>query len=376
MSCITISPVDRSRDWRSLWRLSQQIYAGDPCWIEPLRTERKQLWSKRNPWFQHARGQLFVAHRDGEPVGSISAQIDQLQASENGQSVGYFGQFESIQDGEVAKQLLDHASSWLKKQGCQRMRGPYDLSINQSCGLLVEGRDTPPMILMGHAPAYYQSLFEDSGLRGEKDLLAFLVAPDFSAPSAMTRLVHRRRGSLEFRPLEMGNYDQEVELLRELFNDAWAENWGFVPLTREEFAHTGREIRRILNPRHACIAEVDGEPAGFIIALPNINEWIADLNGRLMPTGWARLLWRLKRGRSTTARVPLLGVKRRFQGGGMGAAISFGMIDRIRHALYENGVRQVEMSWILEDNKGMNSLIHAMGGKLSKRYRMYGRAID
>ncbi|HMA98154.1 MAG TPA: N-acetyltransferase, partial [Wenzhouxiangella sp.] len=326
--------------------------------------------------FGHACGQLFLAYRDGQPVGSISAQVDQLQASENGQSVGYFGQFESVNDEEVAGQLLDHAAAWLKKQGCQRMRGPYDLSINQSCGLLVEGRETPPMILMGHAPAYYQSLFEGSGLGGEKDLLAYLVAPDFSAPPAMTRMVNRRRGSLEFRPLDMSHYAQEVELLRDLFNDAWAENWGFVPLTREEFAHTGREIRRILNPRHACIAEVDGEPAGFIIALPNLNEWISDLKGRLMPTGWARLLWRLKRARATTARVPLMGVKRRFQGGSLGAAISFGMIDSIRHALYESGVRQVEMSWILEDNKGMNSLIHAMGGRLSKRYRMYGRPID
>jgi GNAT superfamily N-acetyltransferase len=338
--------------------------------------ERKQLWSRRQPWFKHANGQLFLACRDGRTVGAISAQIDQLQPRENGQSIGYFGQFESIRDKEVARRLLDHAAKWLRSHGCQKMRGPYDLSINQSCGLLVEGQDTPPMILMGHAPAYYQTLFEASGLRGEKDLLAYLVAPDFPAPAAMTRLVRRRRGSLRFRPLKLDVFEQEVELLRELFNDAWADNWGFVPLTREEFAHTGREIRRILNPRHACIAEVDGEPAGFIIALPNINEWISDLHGRLLPTGWARLLWRIRRSRVATARVPLMGVRRRFQGGSMGAAISFGMIDHIRHALHESGVRKVEMSWILEDNKGMNSLIHAMGGKLSKRYRMYGRAID
>ncbi|MFW6339789.1 MAG: N-acetyltransferase, partial [Wenzhouxiangella sp.] len=333
-------------------------------------------WSKRNPWFRHASGQLFLAFRAGQPVGSISAQVDRLQPPEEGRRIGYFGQFDCLDDGRVADALLERAARWLKAHDRDWMRGPYDLGINQSCGLLVDGYETPPMILMGHAPPYYRTLLEQSGLVGEMDLLAYLVAPDFPAPAAMRRMVDRSRGRLRLRALAMDRYEQEVELLRELFNDAWAENWGFVPLTREEFAHTGREIRRILDPDHACIAEIDGQAAGFLIALPNINEWLADLGGRLFPTGWARLLWRIKRRGATTARVPLMGVRRRHQGGPLGAAISFAMIDQVRQALHRDGIRQVEMSWILETNQGMNSLISAMGGQLYKRYRMYGRAID
>lgn len=376
MSSTIVRAVTGRRDWHSLWRLSRHIYADDPAWIEPLRLERKALWSKRNPWFEHASGQLFLARRAGRPVGSISAQVDRLQPLEDGRRIGYFGQFECINDPGVAAILLERASQWLRERDCNWMRGPYDLGINQSCGLLVAGFDTPPMILMGHARPYYHQLLERAGLRGEMDLLAYLVAPDFAAPAPMKRLLERSRRRLGFRPLAMGRYEQEVELLRNLFNDAWADNWGFVPLTRQEFAHTGREIRRILNPDHACIAEIDGEAAGFIIALPNLNELIRDLGGSLLPTGWARLLWRLKQGRAMTARVPLMGVRRHFQRGPLGAAISFGMIDHVRHALWRDGIGKVEMSWILETNQGMNSLIHAMGGELYKRYRMYGRALD
>ncbi|MFW5816708.1 MAG: N-acetyltransferase [Wenzhouxiangella sp.] len=373
---ISVSTVARPRDWKALWRLSRQVHATDPAWIEPLRMERKALWSAKNPWFEHASGELFLARRSGQAVGAISAQIDRLQAPEQGRRIGYFGQFECVNEPEVAAILLDRAAGWLRERGCTWMRGPYDLGINQSCGLLVSGHETPPMILMGHAPAYYRELLEGAGMSGEMDLLAFLVAPDFEAPAAMNRLLERNRGRLSFRALDMQHYLHEVELLRDLFNDAWSDNWGFVPLTRAEFAHTGREIRKILHPDHACVAEVDGEAAGFLIALPNLNELIRDLEGRLLPTGWARLLWRLKRRQATTARVPLMGVRKKHQRGSLSAAISFGMIDKVRHALHRDGIRQVEMSWILETNQGMNSLIKAMGGDLYKRYRMYGRALD
>ncbi len=373
---ITVAALTSRRQWREVFELSRQIYADDPCWVEPLRAERRAQWSARAPFFRHAEGQLFLARREDRPVGVISAQVDQLQPPENGRRVGYFGQFECLNEDKIAAALFERAATWLRERGCRWMRGPYDLGINQSCGLLVEGRDSPPMILMGHAREYYPELVERAGLGAEMDLLAYLLPPDFAAPSSMRRLLERSARRLTFRALDRRRYPQEVQLLRRLFNDAWSGNWGFVPVTEEEFAHTGREIRPILSPDHACIAEMDGEPAGFIIALPNINELIGDLHGRLFPTGWARLLWRLKRRRGTTARVPLMGVRRRFQRGPLGAAISFGMIDHIRHALHRDGIRQVELSWILESNQGMNSLIHAMGGDLYKRYRMYGAAID
>ncbi|MEE4637804.1 MAG: N-acetyltransferase [Wenzhouxiangella sp.] len=376
MSSLAITTVARRRDWKALWQLSRTIYGDDPAWVEPLHVERRALWSKANPWFEHASGELFLARRAGQPVGSVSAQIDRLQPAEQGRRIGYFGQFECVNEPDVAAALMDQAAAWLRARGCTWMRGPYDLGINQSCGLLVSGFETPPMILMGHAQPYYQALMERAGLDGEMDMLAYLVAPNFPAPAAMTRLLERSRGRLILRPLDMRHYEQEVELLRNLFNDAWADNWGFVKLTREEFAHTGREIRRIMNPDHACVAEIDGQAAGFLIALPNLNELIRDLGGRLLPTGWIRLLWRLKRGSATSARVPLMGVRREYQRGPLGAAISFGLIDHVRQALHRDGLREVEMSWILETNRGMNSLIRAMGGDLYKRYRMYGRALD
>ena len=373
---IHIAPVSSPAQRREFFAFPRQIYAGDPVWIEPLLAERKAQWAPRHPFFAHAQAQAFIARRADRPVGVISAQIDQLQPPEQGRKLGYFGQFECIDDSAVALALVGAAEDWLRERACSWMRGPYDLGINQSCGLLVEGRETPPMIMMGHAPAYYEDLVRACGLAPEMDLLAYLLPPDFEAPAAMRRLLRRAQGRVRFRPLEAARFDGEIEILRGLFNDAWADNWGFVPLTEAEFRHTGREMKKILKLRHTCIAELDGQPAGFIVALPNINDLIADLHGRLLPIGWARLLWRLVRGQARSARVPLMGVGREFQRGPLGAAISFGMIDRVRQALHADGVSEVELSWILETNQGMKSMIAAMGGRMYKRYRMFGKSLD
>ncbi len=372
---VSIEPVRNRRDWREFYGLPDQIQAADPCWIKPLHLERKSLWSRRNPWFQHAKAQAFIARRQGRAVGRISAQVDELEPSADGQRLGYFGQFESINDPDVAHRLIDAAVQWVVQHGCSQLRGPYDLGINQSCGLLVEGRDTPPMLMMGHAPGYYRELMEAAGLGKQMDLLAYLLPPDFAAPPAMQRLLRRSAGRILFRPLDFSRFKDEIDLLRDLFNDAWADNWGFVPVTEAEFRYMGREMRKILKPAYTSIAELDGQAAGFIVALPNLNELIADLDGRLFPTGWARLLWRLARGRVRSARVPLMGVRQRYQRGALGAAMSFGMIDGVRRALHADGIDRVEVSWILETNQGMNSMIQAMGGQLYKRYRLYGMAL-
>jgi len=372
---LVIQPVNDRRDWQEFLDFPRQVYATDPCWVEPLRYERRQQWSSGHPWFAHARAVPFIARVQCRVVGTISAQVDELQPLENGQKVGYFGQLEALDSGEVFAALLKAASEWLKAEGCQVIRGPYDLGVNQACGLLVDGRETPPMLMMGHAPARYAEGLEALGFARAMDLLAYSLAPDFTPPAAMTRLLKRVSGRIRFRPMDFSRYTQEIALLRDIFNDAWSANWGFVPLTEAEFHHMGRELRQIIRPGYTCIAEVDDQPAGFLVALPNINELIADLNGRLLPFGWARLLWRLKRRRATTSRVPLMGVRRSFQRGPLGAAVSFGMIDQVRHALHADGIRQVELSWILETNQGMNSLIEAMGGHLYKRYRIYERQL-
>jgi hypothetical protein len=229
------------------------------------------------------------------------------------------------------------------------------------------------MVMMNHAPSFYAEHIEALGFKKAMDLFAYLLPPDFEAPPAMHRLTRRLAPKMHLRPLDFSRFDEELTLLRDIFNDAWSQNWGFVPLTEAEFQAMGRELRQVIRPTYTCVAEIDGEAAGFIVALPNVNELIADLHGRLLPLGWARLLWRLKRRQARTARVPLMGVRRRFQRGPMGAAISFSMIDRIRHPLHADGIGQVELSWILETNQGMNSMIESMGGDLYKRYRLYER---
>ena len=374
-SSISVRPVQKRPDWRDFYALPARVQDADPCWIKPLHLECKALWSPRNPWFAHAQAQAFVAYREGQAVGRISAQIDQLQPQVQGERQGYFGQFECGDEPAVARALLEQAERWLKARGCGYLRGPYDLGINQSCGLLVEGRETPPMIMMGHAPAYYEGLLLAAGLAPEMDLLAYLLPPDFEEPPAMNRLLARKARRIAFRPLNFARFEQEMEQLRAVFNDAWSANWGFVPITAAEFRHMGKEMRKILKAQYTCLAEVDGQIAGFIVALPNINELIADLDGRLFPTNWIKLLWRLARQRVRSARVPLMGVRQEFQRGPLGSAISFGVIDRVRKALHADGIDRVEVSWILENNRGMNSMIEAMGGQLYKRYRLYGRAI-
>jgi len=371
--CIEVRHVDASSDWRAFFSLARRCQGADLNWVEPLRMDRKAQWSPGNPFFDHAKACAFIAWRGGQPVGSISAQIDSLRQSEGAHKIGWFGQIEAINEAEVFAALLQTASDWLAERGCDKMQGPFDLSVNQGCGLLVDGRDTPPMVMMNHAPAYYAERIEAQGFSKAMDLFAYRLPPDFDPPLAMQRLGQRLGRRLRLRPLNFSNFSEEIDLLRDLFNDAWSQNWGFVPFTEREFQAMGKALKPVIRPEYTCVAEINGKSAGFIIALPNVNELIRDLNGRLLPLGWAKLLWRIKRRKATTARAPLMGVRKAYQRGPMGAAISFAMIDRIRHPLHEAGIRQVELSWILESNKGMNSMIEAMGGDLYKRYRLYQR---
>jgi GNAT superfamily N-acetyltransferase len=368
---VEVRPVVNRRDWQAFLDLPGRLHENDPQWIEPLRRERRALWSPKHPWFRHAQGHLWLARAGGRVVGSISAQIDGLHADVWGEAVGYFGQLEAEDDADVFRALIDAAASWLRVRHCSLMRGPFDLGINHSCGLLVDGFERPPMLMMGHAPPYYAERLSELGLVPVMDTLAYLLAADFPVPRTMARIVDAERSHIHLRPLDKRRYPQELTLLREIFNDAWAKNWGYVPFTPEEFRHLGQELKPVLREGYVQIAEVDGEAAGFIVALPNINELIADLGGRLLPLGWARLLWRLERGRLSTARVPLMGVRQRFQGGPLGAALALGLIDRLRHALCRDGIKQVELSWILETNKSMRSLIEMLGARAYKRYRIF-----
>ncbi len=374
-SGLTVNPLAGRADRRAFLSVPRAVYARDENWVEPLAMERRQQWSARHPWFEHAEAVAFLARDGGRPVGTISAQIDRRQPASPDGPVGYFGQFESVDEPAVVDALLGAAGAWLRERGCAVMRGPFDLNINQACGLLVDGFDTPPMVMMGHARPYYAERLQQAGLAPVMDLYAYLLPPDFAAPPAMSRLLTRLGDRIRFRTMDFGRYQDELQLMQSLFNSAWSANWGFVPMSEAEFQHMGKALRQVIRPEYTCIAEVDGEPAGFIVALPNINELIADLGGRLLPLGWARLLWRIKQCKARSARVPLMGVRPAYQRGPSGAAISFGMIDRVRRALHADGVERVEVSWILQSNQGMNSMIEAMGGDRYKCYRLFERRL-
>ncbi|MCZ6887293.1 MAG: N-acetyltransferase [Gammaproteobacteria bacterium] len=351
------------------------VYAHDPAWVPPLKLERREALHAKHPYFKHAEWQAWVMYDGATPIARISAQIDALHLERYGDATGHFGMIEAPDEPAIFELLFRTCEAWLRERGMKRVTGPHNLSVNQEVGVLVEGFDTPPFIMMGHSRPYYGDAVAANGYIGAKDLLAYEVAPNFDAPRVMRALCKRLASRVELRDINKKNLDQDLEVMRDIFNDAWSENWGFVPFTEEEFNAVGRELMTWVDDDFMKIAIVDGEPGAFIAALPNINEAIADLNGGLLPFKWAKFLWRLKVRYPRTARVPLMGVRKRYQHTHMGPGLAFLIIDSVRWALHRRGVEIVEMSWILEDNAGMRNIIESMGGVLTKRYRMYEKTL-
>lgn len=351
------------------------VYADDPAWVPPLKLERRDALSTKHPYFKHAQWRAWVLYEGDRPVGRISAQIDSMHQKLYADHTGHFGMLEAPDDPAAFQTLFAAAHDWLVERGQKRCVGPFNLGINQELGILVDGFDTPPYLMMGHAPRYYDLRIKDSGYRGVKDLFAYEVAPDFTDPPIMMALCRRFADRFSLRNLDRKQLDTELEVLRAIFNDAWSSNWGFVPFTQDEFKAVGHELTTWIREDGIQIVEVDGEPAGFIVLMPNINEAIADLNGTLVPFGWAKVLWRLKVRHPRTARVPLMGVLKRYQRTRLGPGLAFLLIQAAARAAVDAGVECVEMSWILEDNAGMRNIIETIGGKVSKRYRMYAKEL-
>lgn len=372
---LEVIPVAGRAERRAFLELPWRLYRDDRAWRAPLRLERRLHLSEHNPFLRHGEWQPFLACRDGEPVGRVSAQIDTLHRARYGPDTGHFGLLEGVDDAGVFAALLEAAEGWLAARGTRRVTGPFNLSINQECGLLVDGFDTPPVVLMPHGRPWYGRHVEAAGYRPVRDLLAYWIHTDFDPPRVMRALIERYAGRIRVRPLNKRALACEVEILRDLFNDAWAENWGFVPFTREELADLGRLLRFLLPQSLVQIAELDGAPAAFIVGLPDLNAAAADLDGRLLPFGWLKLLARVRGGRVSTGRVPLMGVRRRYQRSPLGSALAFAVIDAVKRALYAHGIGHVEMSWILGDNAGMRSILEAIGSRVYKRYRLYEKAL-
>lgn len=372
---VVVRPVAGWREMGVFIDVPWRIYADDPLWIPPLRLERRLHFSKFNPFLKHGEWQAWVAYRNNEPVGRISAQIDRLHRERHGAHTGHFGLLEVIEDAEVLRALLSSAEDWLGARDTMHVTGPFNLSINQECGILVEGFDAPPMVMMPHSRTWYGPLLEQHGYRPVKDMLAYWVKVDEAPPQLMTNLKEKFSKQVILRKLRRDRFGEEMEVLRGIFNDAWSENWGFVPFTEAEFAELGTSLRLLVPDDFIQIAEVDGTPAAFMAGLPNLNEIFSGLNGNLFPFGWMQLIHQLKSRGVRTGRIPLMGVRKQFQNTPLGMALAFMVIDAPREAGISRGIQALELSWILEDNKPMRSILKYLGCKEYKRYRIYGKTL-
>lgn len=377
-SAIHVEPVEGRRALKRFLAMPAQLYAADPNWVQPLTFERMEhLNPSKNPYFDHAEVAYWLAIKDGEPVGRISAQVDRLHLERHDDATGHFGFLEAIDDSKVFAALFDTAEAWLKAHGMRRVTGPFSLSINDETGLLIDGFDTPPYMMMGHARPYYGRRVEERGYRKARDMVAYafdVVAPP---PPRAKRMLERlsRNAGLTFRPLEMRRFEEELQTIVDIFNDAWSDNWSFVPMTPAEVRHMGKNLKPIVRAEYAWIGEVNGEPAAMTVTLPNINEAIADLRGRLLPFGWAKLLWRLKVRGTHSARMPLMGVRKKYQGTPRGAALALGVIEAVRSWHAAHGAKEAELSWVLEDNRPTHDIIVMVGGRAYKTYRVYEKAL-
>jgi len=376
MTQIDIVPVAGSKLLSEFIRLPERLHRDDPHYIAPLHMERRDALTAKNPFFGHADVQFWLARRDGKVVGRISAQIDHQALAIRPDAPGQFGMLAAEDDPAIFSALLETAATWLRGRGMNRMQGPFNLNINEEIGLLVDGFDTPPMLLMGHDKPYVAARLEEQGLVKEKDVYAYIYDITNDLPASARRLLNRPLpAEITVRQLDFKRYNEEIRSVTDIFNDAWRDNWGFVPLTEIETDFLAKSLKPLLIPRLTSIVERAGVPVGFLIGLPNLNEAIRDLNGKLLPFGWAKLLWRLKLAGVKTARVPLMGIRRSMAHDVIGSLLPFLLIDKVRTEAAKMGYRQVELSWILEDNMPMRRMNESLGGVAYKTYRIYDRAI-
>ncbi len=372
-----VRPVRSARDLRSFIDFPYSHYAGDPLWAPPLRRDVRSLLSKtRNPFFEHGDAAYYLAERDGIPVGRIAAITNQLHNDTHHDRVGFFGFFETVDDPLVVQALTDTAGAWLRQRGLDTIRGPASFSVNDECGLLVDGFDSPPTILMPHNPPYYADRLEQAGFCKAKDLYTYVgYGPDPNDPEGKrlargTELVCRRLG-LTVRSLDMAHFNEEVERIKALYNAAWEPNWGFVPMTEREIQHLATQFRPIVVPELVPFVEKDGEVVAFGIAIPDLNEFLRpNRSGRMFPAA-LKLLWNVRRRNISRVRILLLGVHPTYRGKGIDAVL-YHWIWTHGHAM---DIRWGEAGWILEDNPAMNTAMEKIGFRRYKTYRLYDKPL-
>lgn len=358
--------------------LAYRLNASDPRWIPPLKDEVHGLITPgKNPWFEHAEAAFFLGERGGTVVGRISAQVDQLVLKHMGAGTGQWGMLEA-EDQEIASALIGRAEQWLRDKGMTRSLGPFSISIWDEPGLLVQGFEQSPTVMMGHNSPAYQGWVEAAGYTKIKDLLTFELDIVRPMPPLVQRIVEsgERNPRIRVRNVDKTKFDEEAALILHILNDAWSDNWGFIPLTDSEIAYAGKKLKPIVFEDLIKVAEVDGEPVAFMMTLPDINDLIRDLNGSLFPFGWAKLLWRLRKPRVGTMRVALMGVIKELQSTRLASQLAFMLIEYSRRPAPKNyGAPRAEIGWILEDNKGMVSIADAIDSHVNRVYRIYEKAL-
>jgi GNAT superfamily N-acetyltransferase len=375
---VTVRPVETRKDKKAFVDFAWEAYRGDPAWVPPLKDEVHGLITPgKNPWFEHARAQLWLAERGGRVVGRISAQVDDLVQEHMGKGVGQWGFFDAL-DGEAAAALIKTAEDWLRAQGMTSALGPISLSIWDEPGLEIEGFDEPPTAMMGHHRPEYRAWIEEAGYEKAKDLLTYeLDITNWEDPK-IDRLIAmgERNPHIRIRMVDKSRFNEEARVILNLLNDAWSSNWGYVPLTEAEIAYAGKKLKPIIFNELVRIAELDGEPVAFMLTIPDINELTADLNGELFPFNFIKLLWRLRKPRTRRLRVPLMGVSRKLHHSRLASQLAFMMIEYTRRdATTKYGATHGEFGWILEDNKGMLSIAQLPGAEVNHRYRIYQKQL-
>ncbi|MBK5219157.1 MAG: hypothetical protein JJE35_05155 [Thermoleophilia bacterium] len=378
MGSVTIRPVGSRRELKRFVKVPFHLHRNHPQWVTPLVFERMEFLDRgKNPYFEHAEAEFFVAERDGEPVGRISAQVDHRWDEFQGGSDAMFGFFETTDDREVAVALIDAASEWAAAQGRQRILGPMDFTTNDEVGILIEGYERRPMILEPWHPPYYRELIEAEGFEKAMDMLMWeLQFGDLKEGEQFDPSIHAAAKKalddegITIRNMRKRDMAGEVRRFMDVYNEAWGNNWGFVPITDAEIEFQAKNLKQVLNEDWTFMAEKDGEVVGAALTLPDINQVMAKLNGRLLPFGWARFL--LGKRKIDQLRVFALGVTHAYRHTGVAAGL---YLRHLEEASKPGAIEGGEMGWILETNKSMNRAMEGMGGKVVKRYRLYERSL-
>ncbi len=383
MAALTIRSVETKKDRKIFVDLPFRLYADDPNWVPPLKSEAIGLITpEKNGWYSHAKAQLFLAEENGRVVGRISAHIDTLALTLDpelgfGPGVGQWGLMDAERE-DIFRALLARAEGWLREQGMTRALGPISQSIWEEPGLLIDGYDHPPTIMMGHDKPEYRGWIERTGYEPVKHLYTYELDITQDFPPVVQRIIKSGENNprIRVREVNKAKFEEEAAIILGILNDGWSENWGGIPLTEPEVRDVGVKLKPIVFNDLIRIAELDGRPVAFMITLPDLNEALGPLKGNLLPFGWAKLLLWLRKPKVRTMRVPLMGVVKELHASRMASQLAFMMIEYIRRASVEHyGATRGEIGWILEDNQGMRSIAETIRSRINKTYMIYGRSI-